>query len=122
MAFFWREARSKLEFRLNERHAELHIIVIYWINKLVSLQQARGSQAPGLTASEDPRLSASLTDREQDVLSWAARGKTNSETAEILGITEQTIEFHLRNASRKLNALNKTQAVALALTRRLINI
>ncbi len=122
VVFFWKDAVSKLIFRFEELHTDLHIIVIYWINKLISLRKARGAQATILKPRQNYSLSASLTDREQDILSWAARGKTNSETAEILTIAEQTVEFHLRNASRKLDAINKTHAVALALTLGLINI
>jgi LuxR family transcriptional regulator, quorum-sensing system regulator BjaR1 len=123
VTFFWQEAPSMLKPRLDECQTDIYIIVVYWLDKLVSLQQqARRPQTPLLKASKEHPLPTALTDREQDILSWAARGKTNSETAKILGITEQTVEFHLRNASRKLNALNKTHAVALALMARLINI
>jgi DNA-binding CsgD family transcriptional regulator len=45
-------------------------------------------------------------------LSWAARGKTTSETADILHISQQTAEGYIRNALLKLNATNKTHAVA----------
>jgi DNA-binding CsgD family transcriptional regulator len=57
---------------------------------------------------EGPRL----TDRERDVLSWAGRGKTSAETADILKLSELTVDTHVRNAIAKLDARNKTQAVA----------
>jgi LuxR family quorum sensing-dependent transcriptional regulator len=40
--------------------------------------------------------------------------------AEILLITKRTVDEHISNAARKLGAANKTQAVALALLRRII--
>jgi DNA-binding CsgD family transcriptional regulator len=60
-------------------------------------------------------MRAMLTDRERDVLSWSARGKTMSEVSEILGVSEDTIETHIRHVLSKLDAANKTHAVAKAI-------
>jgi LuxR family quorum sensing-dependent transcriptional regulator len=67
-------------------------------------------------------LKASLTDRERDVLSWGARGKTVSETAEILRLSADTVETHMRHATHKLGANNKTHAVAKAIHFGLIDV
>lgn len=56
-----------------------------------------------------------LTEREIDCMCWAAAGKTSWETAVILGISERTVNFHLRNACSKLQAPNRRAAVAVAL-------
>jgi len=61
-----------------------------------------------------------LSQREAECLGWAARGKTMSETAGILGVTTRTVVFHLENAREKLGASNVTQAVAKAVRARLI--
>ncbi len=61
-----------------------------------------------------------LTAREREVLTWAANGKSAWETGEILCIAKRTVDEHMQTATRKLGAVNKTQAVALALTRNLI--
>jgi DNA-binding CsgD family transcriptional regulator len=53
--------------------------------------------------------------REQQVLAWAAEGKSARETAEILGVTKSTINAHLQSAAHKLGAHNRAQAVALAI-------
>lgn len=63
---------------------------------------------------------ALLTLRETECLAWAARGKTMADTAQILGITRRTIEFHLDNAKVKLDALTVSQAVAEAIRRDLL--
>jgi LuxR family quorum sensing-dependent transcriptional regulator len=63
-----------------------------------------------------------LTSREREVLRWAADGKTAWETSVILNISERTVKFHLIEASRKLNAVNRTSAVAKALARGLIKL
>jgi len=61
-----------------------------------------------------------LRDREIDVLSWAAKGKTANETAVILGLGRETVTSHMTSACRRLGAANKTHAVALAVQRRLV--
>ena len=61
-----------------------------------------------------------LTQREREVLWWAAQGKSAKEIGEILHITKRTVDEHTHNAARKLSAANRTQAVAVALRERLI--
>ncbi|MDX8355489.1 LuxR family transcriptional regulator [Cognatiyoonia sp. IB215182] len=61
-----------------------------------------------------------LSPRERDVLTWASRGKSCWETGKILGLSERTVNFYIGNASAKLGAATKTQAVAIALRKRLI--
>jgi DNA-binding CsgD family transcriptional regulator len=62
----------------------------------------------------------SLTPRELEVLWWAAEGKSAWEIGEVLHITKRTVDEHTQRAVRKLGAANRTQAVAIALRRRLI--
>lgn len=61
-----------------------------------------------------------LSDREKDCLHWAAEGKTSWETAKILQISKRTVVFHLQNASKKLNASNRQNAIARAVVLGLI--
>lgn len=61
-----------------------------------------------------------LTKREKECLLWAARGKTSWEIGGILSISEPTAIFHLTNAKNKLQATNRRQAVAKAISLRLI--
>jgi DNA-binding response OmpR family regulator len=61
-----------------------------------------------------------LTDREREVLTWAGRGKTSSEIATILGIRERTVNFHCDEAIKRLDVINRTQAVAKAMVYGLI--
>lgn len=55
-----------------------------------------------------------LTPREAECLTWAARGRTTEEIATLLGRSTETVEFHISNAIVKLNARNRTHAVAIA--------
>jgi DNA-binding CsgD family transcriptional regulator len=62
------------------------------------------------------RKPEALTGREIEVLTWVARGKTYSEIALILGITEDTVRSHTGHAGSKLKTANKTHSVAVAVT------
>lgn len=64
----------------------------------------------------------SLSPREIEVLTWAARGKSASEIAAILRISKRTVDEHARAAGNKLGALNRTHAVAIAMRDRLIGL
>jgi LuxR family transcriptional activator of bioluminescence operon len=63
-----------------------------------------------------------LSRREIECLRWTALGKTSSEIAQIVGISERTVVFHLRNASAHLDAVNRTHAVARAIVTGVITI
>ncbi|WP_425359238.1 LuxR family transcriptional regulator [Ciceribacter lividus] len=63
----------------------------------------------------DNRATGALTDREIDCLNWTAAGKTSVEIAEILSLSEHTINHYLNRAAKKLDTVNRTQAVAKAL-------
>jgi DNA-binding response OmpR family regulator len=64
--------------------------------------------------------SIALNEREVEVLTWAARGKTSAEIAKILALTKRTVDFHIDNARGKLGAATRTEAVLKAATGRLI--
>jgi DNA-binding NarL/FixJ family response regulator len=57
----------------------------------------------------------SLTERQREVLSLLGRDLMNSEIAEALHVSENTIEFHIRRLLVKLGARNRMQAVRRAL-------
>ena len=61
-----------------------------------------------------------LNEREIEVLTWVARGKTSAEIAQILGLTKRTVDFHTDNARTKLGAATRTEAAIKAATGRLI--
>jgi DNA-binding NarL/FixJ family response regulator len=61
-----------------------------------------------------------LTDREIEVLTWVARGKTSAEIAQILGMIKRTVDFHTDNARGKLGAATRTEAAIKAASGRLI--
>ncbi|PWR23084.1 DNA-binding response regulator [Zavarzinia compransoris] len=56
-----------------------------------------------------------LTAREGEVLMWLARGKSNRDIAEILGLSPRTVNKHLETIYDKLGVENRTAAAMLAL-------
>ena len=56
------------------------------------------------------------------MLAWAARGKTVADTAQILGISPETVEGFVKQALRKLDAVNKTHGVAKSIALGLIDL
>ena len=70
-----------------------------------------------MTTNKADRLSS----REAEVLKLVAKGATNKEVGDSLLISENTVRAHLHNIMGKLHLVNRTQAVAYALKKGLIN-
>jgi DNA-binding NarL/FixJ family response regulator len=63
-----------------------------------------------------------LTRRERDVLLRVAEGNRNRDIAEKLFISEETVKVHIKHIMEKLGAQDRTQAVAIALRRGIIQL
>ncbi len=76
------------------------------------------ARAPSRREREDPDA---LTDRERDVLELMVEGTTtNRKLAKTLGISENTVKFHVRNILDKLHLHNRAEVVGHALRHRLV--
>jgi len=64
--------------------------------------------------------SIGLTDKEIEALTWAARGKTSSEIAELTGMVKRTVDHHLDSARAKLDVATRVEAVTKAVMGKLI--
>ncbi len=93
---------DRAPFTLNEM-MQLHLIATHVYDRLFQIKM------------KDPRAYEDLTEREIDCLTWTAEGKTSTEIAEILTLSEHTINHYLNRAAKKLGTVNRTQAVAKAL-------
>jgi transcriptional regulator EpsA len=62
-----------------------------------------------------------LTVREMDILKWIYLGKSNFEIGAILKISPLTVKNHVQKILRKLNVVNRTQAIGKALELRILN-
>jgi DNA-binding NarL/FixJ family response regulator len=63
-----------------------------------------------------------LTDRELEVLTHLAQGKSNKEIAVAIGRTEATVKVHVLHILQKLDAADRTDAVTIGLKRGLIHL
>lgn len=88
--------------------------------QLVSVATFAGAAVEALVCPQ-PELGPRLSEREKEILLWAAGGKTSSEVGEILGIAERTAKKHAANAREKLGVATTIQAVVEAIRRRIIH-
>jgi DNA-binding NarL/FixJ family response regulator len=58
----------------------------------------------------------SLTKRHLEILSLVARGRTNRQVGEELGISELTVRNHMRTIGQRLSSTDRTHAVVLAIS------
>jgi DNA-binding NarL/FixJ family response regulator len=86
----------------------------------VLLASPAGSRA--LTDTDGDWADESLTPREVDVLERLAEGLPNKVIAERLGISDQTVKFHVASIYGKLGVSNRTAAVRRAVRRGLITL
>jgi DNA-binding NarL/FixJ family response regulator len=71
-------------------------------------------QREGASTSASRLSNAALTPRETEVLSWLAKGKTNRDIADILGMSPRTVNKHLEHIFEKLGVETRAAAAALA--------
>jgi DNA-binding NarL/FixJ family response regulator len=76
---------------------------------------ARSTRAP------EPQNPDELTDREREVLELLVNGVTsNRRLAKQLGVSENTVKFHVRNILDKLHLHNRAQVVSYAIRHRIV--
>lgn len=63
-----------------------------------------------------------LSTREREVLQWTAQGKSSWDIGMILQISDNTVNFHIKNAIRKLGTTSRTVAVVKAIRLNLIEL
>lgn len=73
-----------------------------------------------ISAATAPPQDEGLTSRELEILSLMVHGDSNPDIAEKLFVSRSTVKFHVSNILMKLGASTRTEAVALAVQRRLV--
>ena len=63
-----------------------------------------------------------MTTRQEEILTYMAKGLTNKDIASLLRIREDSVEEHVNLILAKLDAANRTEAVAIALQKHLLNL
>ena len=90
---------------------------------LAEVESANATDAAVVVEVEDDGgYDEKLTRRELDVLELVTEGLSNKFIAERLGISDQTVKFHIASILGKLGAANRTDAVRRALRRGLIEL
>lgn len=64
----------------------------------------------------------SLSEREEEVLKLAMAGNRNRDIADCLSISEETVKGHMKHILEKLGAIDRTQAVTIAVRRGIIHL
>ena len=82
------------------------------------------TEVNGRAKSNDPARreeARRITTREEEILRWVALGKSNFEIGAILAISPLTVKNHVQKILRKLNVVNRAQAVGKAVELRMLN-
>jgi LuxR family transcriptional activator of conjugal transfer of Ti plasmids len=98
------ESAMELAKLLDEYRDKIHVISLVYHSIAKDLVSVTRNQA-----------NIMLTDREKECLKWLALGKTSMEVAQILHITERTVNFHIENAKHKLGVTSRQYAVVKAI-------
>jgi DNA-binding CsgD family transcriptional regulator len=91
------------------------------VSELVLVQEPEEADVT-LSAPLGPRKQFNLSEREREVLALLAEGASNKEIGRRLGISAHTAKFHVRQITDKLDAVGRTDAVALALQMGMIEV
>jgi DNA-binding response OmpR family regulator len=95
------------------RPAEVLARISTHVRNARKLSEARNSRDAMPAVVSADLSSYQLTPREMDVLAWIARGKTNRDIAEILGMSPRTVNKHLEHIFVKLGVETRAAAAAL---------
>ena len=92
--------------------------------KIIHAVHAGQTSVPGLVAQTiaEHLGEQALSIRETEVVGLIAQGLRNKGVAEKLSISEETVKMHVKNVMQKLNAKDRTHAVAIAIQRGFINV
>ena len=75
---------------------------------------SRKCRAPASARPGDAQRLASLSDRERQVLTLVAQGRSTAEIAKSLFLSEKTVRNHLANIFDKLDVAARARAIVLA--------
>lgn len=91
-----------------EMQHQLHAFCLYFFERVIRVIDA------------DDKPNWKISKRQMDCMRWIAVGKTSQEIAELLSISEHTVNHHISNVCTKLGAASRAHAVAKLLKSNLI--
>ncbi|TCU32380.1 helix-turn-helix transcriptional regulator [Rhizobium azibense] len=120
--------QNTLGFSLHDADLKQYIFAFSGRRSALSLEEERDLVYAAMEALDrfnsencnDERPAENLTRREIECLRWSAAGKSSDEIAIILDLSSHTVVGYLKGAMRKLDSVNRMQAVARAFRYRLL--
>jgi LuxR family quorum sensing-dependent transcriptional regulator len=109
LAGFVSASGAKIEVNAPIKGA-FHLLAVYAFHRARSLRREGSAEKP------------TLTQREREVLTWVANGKSAWEIGEILRIAKRTVDEHVQTIFQKLDARSRPNAVAIAIQKGLIQL
>jgi DNA-binding NarL/FixJ family response regulator len=116
------EERARVRDELEEHGIEVVAEFDTLAEARSSMIAADGTLVAGSAAGTSGGFEERLTAREIEVLELLVEGLPNKAIADRLGISDQTVKFHVASICGKLSASNRTDAVRKALHRGLITV
>lgn len=101
-------------------HLELLLPHLHATYLRVQATEQEMNNLPPPVQQRSGQATATVTERERQILGWVREGKSNQQIGELLGISPLTVKNHIQKILRKLGASNRAQAVALAMTRNVL--
>ncbi len=98
-----------------ERHQRTEIILRYFVPHL---HQA----LTRISGCHRKKQNVAFSQREKEVLKWIKEGKSTWDISVILGISENTVKYHVKSILKNFDAVSRTHAVAIAAEQGLIEI
>ena len=80
---------------------------------------AKEALAALIQDGDEEQIGKDLTTREREVLGLLCKGMTNPEIANQLSISRSTVKAHVSNILAKLSVTNRSEAIALAIEKKL---
>ncbi|MGE3958682.1 MAG: response regulator [Vicinamibacterales bacterium] len=114
-------------YRALQAGAASYVLKESLTSDLVAIVRQVHDGARPIPASVASRLaareaSASLSSREIEVLELVAKGMRNKEIAAALGVSQETVQTHMKRVFVKLGVNDRTAAVTVALTRGIVHL
>ncbi|OWV82836.1 DNA-binding protein [Rhizobium sp. R72] len=119
--------KSTFAFALHDMHLRQYVFVFSGDRVRLTRAEAmehvfRAMEFLELYGQQNPpeQPTESLSNREVECLRWSAAGKSSEEIAIILDLSAHTVVGYLKSAMRKLDSVNRMQAIARAFRYRLL--
>jgi two-component system NarL family response regulator len=91
------------------------------LNTVRKVYEGQPSLSPEVAAKlADSLTHRELSERELQVLKHMAAGKSNKEIAQVIYVSENTVKAHVKSILAKMDAMGRTEAIAIAIKRGLI--